>query len=144
MAVHLLGRSESGPQLNLPLFVEGHASDLTGADLTDGLSGIDLNTVCIRRPADTFVVAAQSDAMAGAGIRPGDILVVDRSVKPEQGHIIIASWDSELTIRELQLRPSPRLVAHNTNCDITVIPEDSELIIHGVVTHIIHSVRYRP
>lgn len=141
MAVQLLGRSETGPQLNLPLFVEGHSCDVPGEDLTDGLAGVDLNLLCIRRTDDTFLVAAQSDAMIEAGIQPGDILVVDRSIKARQGHIIIAGFQGELTVRELQLRPSPRLLPYNNAYDIAIIPEDSELTIYGVVTHILHSVR---
>lgn len=139
MAVQLLGRSEKGPQLNLPLFVEGQSSDLPSVDMIDDLAGIDLNTLCIRRPANTFLVAAESDAMVDGGIHPGDILVVDRSLKAEHGHIIIAGFQGELTVRELQLRPSPRLIAYNNSYESVVIPEDSELEIYGVVTQIIHT-----
>lgn len=142
MAVQLLGRSEAGPQMNLSLFVEGHAPDLPGADPTDDLPGLDLNTLCVRRPADTFLVSAETDAMIDAGIQPGDILVVDRSLKAGQGHIIIAGFQEELMVRELQLRPSPRLLAHNCDYNELIIPEDSELAIYGVVMQIIHSVRY--
>lgn len=144
MAVQLLGRSEAGPQLNLPLFIEGHSSDLPEPDSVDELSGLDLNTLCIRHPAETFLVSAESDAMTGAGIHPGDVLVVDRSIKAEQGHVIVAGFQGELTIRELRLRPSPRLLAHNPAYDAAIIPEDEALNIYGVVIHVIHSLRHGP
>lgn len=57
---------------------------------------LDLNEHLITRPSATFMVRATGDSMTGVGIFSGDILVVDRSVQPRHGSIIIAVVDSEL------------------------------------------------
>ncbi len=57
----------------------------------DYLEGtLDLNEHLIRRPAATFFLRVSGDSMTGAGIYPGDILIVDRSLPPADGRIVIA------------------------------------------------------
>src|SRR5438093_7356511 len=64
--------------------------------------GIDLNEQLIRNKPATFFFRMNSDAMENAGIFINDILVVDRSIKPESGKIIVAIVDGELIVRRLQ------------------------------------------
>ena len=74
---------------------------------------LDLNELCIKRPAATFFVRVEGDSMIDAGIHPDDILVVDRSVQAEHGDIVIAGIHGELTVKELQLRPCVKLIPRN-------------------------------
>ena len=82
---------------------------------------LDLNELLVKRPAATFFVRVEGDSMIGAGIRDKDLLVVDRSLTPANGDIIIASVDGEFTVKtyrtgmkaaavsvSLRPRPSPR------------------------------------
>ena len=62
-------------------------------------SPLDLNDLLIKHPAATFFVRVQGDSMVGAGINDGDLLVVDRSIRPQNGDIIIASVDGEFTVK---------------------------------------------
>ena len=62
---------------------------------------LDLNTHLIKHPSATFFVKATGDSMIGAGIHEGDILVVDRSLEPRNGKIIIAAIDGSLTVKRL-------------------------------------------
>lgn len=57
-------------------------------DYVEGL--LDLNSHLVKHPAATFFVRVAGDSMVGAGIHPGDILVVDRSLEPVDGKIVIA------------------------------------------------------
>ncbi len=141
MSVQLLGRCENGPQLNLPLYIEGQSSDLGGSAALDDLHGVDLNSLCIRHPESTVFITMESQAMEGVGIHAGDVLVVDQALTPDQGRVILAGFQGELLVRELQLRPSPRLIASNPDFDELLIPEHSELTIYGVVTQVIHTLR---
>ncbi|MBQ3975152.1 MAG: UV protection and mutation protein, partial [Lachnospiraceae bacterium] len=50
---------------------------------------LDLNELLVRRPAATFFVRAAGDSMSGAGISDGDLLVVDRSLRPADGDVIM-------------------------------------------------------
>ncbi|PCI41969.1 MAG: hypothetical protein COB46_01965 [Rhodospirillaceae bacterium] len=65
---------------------------------------LDLNEHLIRHPAATFIVRVEGESMRGAGIFPGDLLVVDRSVEPRDGHVVIAAVEGELTVKRLKGR----------------------------------------
>jgi len=97
---------------------------------------LDLNEHLIRHPAATFIVRVEGESMIGAGIFPGDLLVVDRSVEPHDGHVVIAAVEGELTVKRLKgKRGAWRLVAEHP--DFTAIKLDKEgetSSIWGVVT----------
>lgn len=78
--------------------------------------------------------------MIGAGIHPGDILV-DRSLEPVDGKIIIAVLHGELTVKRLRRRDGEVcLVAENEHYPLIPINEETDFMIWGVVTSVIHSV----
>ena len=64
---------------------------------------LDLNELLVKRPAATYFVRVEGDSMVGAGIRDGDLLVVDRSLRPADGDVIIASVDGDFTVKTLRL-----------------------------------------
>ena len=64
---------------------------------------LDVNELLVKRPAATFFVRVQGDSMVGAGIRDNDLLVVDRSLTPANGDIIIAAVDGEFTVKTLRV-----------------------------------------
>ena len=64
---------------------------------------LDLNELLVKRPAATFFVKVQGDSMVGEGIRDGDLLVVDRSLRPASGDVIIACVDGDFTVKTLRL-----------------------------------------
>ena len=64
---------------------------------------LDLNELLVKRPAATFFVRVQGDSMIGEGIHDGDILVVDRSLRPASGDVIIACVDGDFTMKTLRL-----------------------------------------
>src|SRR3954447_23456191 len=61
--------------------------------------GIDLNEQLIRNKPATFFMRVSGDAMTGAGIFNGDVVIVDRSVKAANGKVIIATLNGEMLIR---------------------------------------------
>lgn len=98
---------------------------------------LDLNELCIRHPSACYFVRALGDSMAEGGILSGDLLIVDRAVKPVHGSIVIASVDSEFTVKRLALHPRLALMPMNAAYSpIFVNPDDLEIF--GVVTHAIH------
>lgn len=101
---------------------------------------IDLNEHIVKHPEATFYVKCQGNSMLGAGIHPGDILVVDRSLTPMHGNIVIAIIDGEFTVKKLVVRDKKVfLVAENPNYANISITEGMEFEIWGVVTTAIHS-----
>ncbi len=79
--------------------------------------------------------------MVDAGIFPGDVLVVDRSLEARHGDVVIAEYGGELTVKKLELKPVVRLLPMNRHYLPLVIPEGDDLAIFGVVTTVIHSLR---
>lgn len=102
---------------------------------------LDLNELLIQKPASTFFVRAQGESMLGAGIHPNDILVVDRSIEPVSGKIVICALNGELTVKRLERENEQwKLKAENPNYQDIPIYEELDLVIWGVVTNVIHSV----
>lgn len=66
-------------------------------DFVDGT--IDLNAELIQHPAATFFLRARGDGLTVAGVEPGDVLVVDRSLSPRPGKLIVAIVDGRLVVR---------------------------------------------
>ncbi len=100
---------------------------------------LDLNTHLIHHQEATFFVKAQGDSMIGAGIHQGDILIVDKSLTPKSGKIVIAVVDGEFTVKRLhKYKRSITLKAENSEFEDIKIRGTDELIIWGVVTSVIH------
>lgn len=106
-------------------------------DLEDQL---DLNELLIKRPAATFFLRVAGSSMVGAGIHHNDILIVDRSVEPAHGKIVIASVNGELTVKRLSYNGKKvQLCAENSAYKPIDITENTDVHIWGVVVHVIHS-----
>lgn len=104
--------------------------------------GIDLNEQLIRNKPATFFMRVTSDAMQGAGIFHGDVVIVDRSLKAASGKVVIAILQGEMLIRRLEKTfNKARLLP---DCEhlapIDIDPSCEDFSIWGVVTYVIHSV----
>lgn len=101
---------------------------------------LDLNRHLIKHPAATFFVRVAGDSMIGAGIHPGDILVVDRALEPQDSNVVIAVIDGELTVKRISQRHGKLfLVPDNQAYEPLEIVEAMEFEVWGVVTSVIHS-----
>lgn len=78
--------------------------------------------------------------MEGVGIYNGDLLVIDRSLNAENGDTVIACLDGELTCKILDLR-NHQLLAANPHYRPIPLPDETDLVIEGVVVHAIHHLR---
>jgi DNA polymerase V len=101
---------------------------------------LDLNELLVQKPAATFFVRAQGDSMLGAGIHSNDILVVDRSLEPISGKIVICALNDELTVKRLQnYNGMIVLAAENPDYADILVTAETDLVIWGVVTNVIHA-----
>ena len=101
---------------------------------------LDINAHLVKRPAATFFVRVQGNSMQDAGIHDGDILVVDRSLEPASGKVVVAAVDGELTVKRLEIRRGTmRLLPENGDYRPTEITDGMELTVWGVVTSVIHT-----
>ena len=94
---------------------------------------IDLNEYLVSNAAATYLVRASGDSMVNAGINDGAILVVDRSVEPQHGKIVIASVNGSYACKRLQLFPEPFQLSENIKYPPIKIEKDEDLEIMGVV-----------
>ena len=102
--------------------------------------GIDLNEQLVKNKMATFFMRVTSDAMIGAGIFPGDVVIVDRSLEAKNGRMIIAAVDGELLIRKLEKGES-KMWLHAANAKVSSIDVSAKgLVLWGVVTYVIHTV----
>ncbi len=102
---------------------------------------LDLNDLLVQKPAATFFVRAEGESMLGAGIHPNDILVVDRSIEPIVGKIVICALNGELTVKRLNsIKDEIVLGAENPAYADIIVAKDIDLVIWGVVTNVIHPV----
>lgn len=100
---------------------------------------LDLNTYLIKHPAATFFLRVSGDSMQNAGIQSGDLLIVDKSLEPSDGKIVIAAIDGELTVKRLVKKAGRiQLVPENAGYPIIEVQGSQDLVIWGVVTHVIH------
>ncbi len=148
MSLSFLGRSHAlawikANCLQIPLFSEAVSAGFPSPAQDYIEKALDLNELCIKRPAATFFVRVEGDSMIQAGIYAGDILVVDRSVTAEHGDTVIVAIHGEMTVKELELRPVVRLVPRNPAYPAIEIPEGTALDIFGVVTNVIRNIRHK-
>ena len=116
----------------MPLLTPSPADDYIEAHL-------DLNTHLIKHPAATFFVKASGDSMTGAGIQSGDMLIVDKSLEATHGKIVIAAVNGKLTVKRLsRLNGQVQLLPANKMYQPIDITAEQDVIIWGVVTHVIH------
>jgi DNA polymerase V len=100
---------------------------------------LDLNELLVAKPSATYYVRAEGDSMEGAGIRSGDLLVVDRSLEADNGSIVIACVDGEFTVKTLRKgRGRVWLEAANPAYKPIRFGGEMELVVFGVVTAVIH------
>jgi DNA polymerase V len=103
---------------------------------------LDLNQHLISHPTATFFVIVEGYSMVNAGIYPGDILIVDRSLEPAHKKIVIAIVDGELTVKRLFSQKGKWFLApENPEYEPLEITGDMSFKIWGVVTYAIHKMR---
>ena len=138
-----LAPERSGPPLFLAAVQAGFPSPADDS-VEDRL---DLHRHLVRNETATFFLHASGDSMEGAGIRDGDLLVVDRSLEPQSGDVVVAYVDGGFTVKELDLSERKqgivRLLPHNKAYSPITITAEQTSIIWGVVTYCIHKNRTR-
>ena len=101
--------------------------------------GIDLNDQLIRHPTSTFFLRVSGDSMTGAGIHDGDLLVVDRSLDPRPGRVVVAVLDGGFTLKRLMRHQGRlRLEAANPSYPPLDLQSCDDVQIWGVAIHVIH------
>jgi DNA polymerase V len=133
---------QHGSRLEIPLYASKVSAGFPSPADDYLEQKLDLNTHLIQHPAATFFVRASGDSMKNAGIQSGDMLIVDRSLAPAHGKIVIAAVQGELTVKRLSCQNGRvTLMPENPAFSPIDITNEQEIVIWGVVTHVIHETR---
>lgn len=140
MNVETISVPDLTTRYKLPIFL-GRLPAGFPSPADDYLEGkLDITKHLVKHPAATFYVRVSGDSMIGAGIHTGDLLVVDRSLEPKNGNVIVAALDGDLTVKRLSRRNGVvRLLPENKDYQPIEIQDGQSFEIWGVVTNVIHS-----
>ena len=103
---------------------------------------IDLNVHLIKNVPATFIIRVQGKSMVSAGIYDGDLLVVDKSLKPKNFSTVIANVHDELVVKSFVKESDKQFLTSGSKKfeDRILINEEADVFVWGVVTYVIHSV----
>ncbi len=102
---------------------------------------LDLNEHLIKNPAATFFVKVTGNSMVNAGIKSGDLLIVDRSLEAKDKRIVVAIVNGEFTVKRIHKKGDKLYLApENEKYASLEVKEDMDFEVWGVVIHVIHSV----
>ena len=99
---------------------------------------ISLDRVLVKNKEATFYAKVSGQSMIGAGLDDGDLLVVDKSLEPQDNKIAVCFIDGEFTVKRLQVtKEAVFLLPANPAYDPIQISEENNFQIWGIVTHVI-------
>jgi len=140
----ILYETKVGEELNLP-FAGGINAGFT-SPAQDYVAGkIDLNKLLVKHPNYTFFAFADGDCLEGANIADKDLVIVDKSLIPQDGNLAVCFIDGEFTMKRIclkdgmmKLEPHPG-INNKEKYKSIIITEDNRFIIWGIVTYSIKS-----
>ena len=103
---------------------------------------VDLNVHLIKNVPATFIIRVQGKSMMDVGIYDGDLLVVDKSLKPKNFSTVIANVHDELVVKSFVKEKNEQFLTSGSKKieDKIIINSESDVFVWGVVTYVIHSV----
>ncbi len=104
------------------------------ADFLD--TSIDLNKYLIKKQSSTFFARTEGNSMIGAGITNNDLLVIDKSLEPEDGKIAVCVINGEFALKRLKVnKQGIWLLPENPKYPPLHITEENDFEIWGMVTY---------
>jgi len=105
---------------------------------------IDLNRELIKHPASTFYGRVKGDSMIDAHVHDGDILIIDKSLEPQNGDMAVCFIDGEFTLKYIEIEKEVIwLVPANSKYKSIKVTADNDFLIWGIVTYCIQRVGRR-
>jgi DNA polymerase V len=128
-------------ELRIPFIKEGVSAGFPSPAADFMETNIDLNKELSENQLATFYIKVKGNSMIDAGINDKDVLVVDRSLEPQNNKIAICFIDGEFTVKRILVeKECLYLMPENPNYSPIKITEENELIIWGIVTYVIKKV----
>lgn len=128
-------------EIRIPYINEGVSAGFPSPAADFMETNIDLNTELSENHLATFYIKVKGNSMIDAGINDKDVLVVDRSLEPQNNKIAICFIDGEFTVKRIQLeKDCLYLMPENPNYSPIKVTEENQLLIWGIVTYVIKKI----
>ncbi len=102
---------------------------------------LDLNKLAVTHPDATFFARVEGDSMKDDCIEDGDLLVIDKSLKPEDGNVVVSYLDGEFTLKRIQIKKGKiYLVPANEKYKVLEVSDDTDFRVWGVVRYVLKKV----
>jgi len=102
---------------------------------------LDLNDHLIKNPTSTFFVKVSGNSMINAGIKSGDLLIVDRSLEPKDKKVVVAILNGEFTVKRILKKGEKLFLAPENDSFASIeIKDEMDFEVWGVVTNVNHAV----
>lgn len=138
----ILPSSIPAPTSSRPLFQHKISAGFPSPAADYVEKGLDLNAFLVQHKEASFFFEVVGESMSGIGIIGGDIVLVDRSVTPIHGHIVLAVIDGEYTLKRLHQRHGViELHPENRAYKPIRLIEGQELQVWGVITAVVRKYR---
>ena len=99
---------------------------------------LSLDKELVKNKDATLKERVDGDSMSGAGLEDGDLIVIDRSLNPENGKIAVCLLDGDFTVKRIKKEKDKLfLVPENKKYKKIEIKEENDLIIWGIVSYVI-------
>ncbi|ERJ58683.1 LexA family protein [Sphingobacterium paucimobilis] len=132
---------EQGSEFLVPYIGSGISAGFPSPALDYEDLRIDLNKELIKNPLSTFFGRVRGVSLQDAGVDDGDIMVIDKSIRPADGMIAVCYLDGEFTAKRIRiLKDCMQLVPANPDYPVITVTADNDFVIWGIVTYIIKSV----
>jgi DNA polymerase V len=101
-------------------------------------SRISIDQIVVKNATATFYAKTNGSSMIGAGIDDGDILVIDKSIEPQDGKIAVCFIDGEFTVKRIKVQEnSLLLLPENSLFEPIEVTQENDFIIWGIVTYVV-------
>jgi DNA polymerase V len=125
-------------ELKIPFIKEGVSAGFPSPAADFMETNIDLNKELSENQLATFYIKVKGNSMIDAGINDNDVLVVDRSLEPQNNKIAICFIDGEFTVKRILVeKECLYLMPENPNYSPIKVTEENQLVIWGIVTYVI-------
>ena len=124
--------------IELPFITAGIKAGFPSPAADFDESKISLDAVLVKNRDATFYAKAAGTSMIGAGIDDDDILVIDRSLEPQNNKVAVCFLDGEFTVKRIKVaKDKVFLMPENKDFEPIVITDENQLIIWGIVTYVV-------
>jgi DNA polymerase V len=150
-------RKTNKKETNIQFFTAGTTTELSLPMVDSGISAgfpspaqdyidlsLDLNKELISNPSSTFFGRVRGESMKDAGILDGDILVIDKSLEPQDGDTAVCFIDGEFTLKHIKIeKDAVYLIPANPDFKPIRVTEENNFCIWGIVTYSIKDHKHR-